>query len=287
MRRFLFILFLLAGALGAASQEVRDSPFSSEMEDSVSALAIKPLKPSQMRRLLKQVIKRFKRDSEQEHEVGKYRIDATFNRDTLAPLSVSCTVFAEAGIALPYLKEDLQAREFKYEGPYKLTRMDSIYIGHYLNTFPLLSPNHVPSVIHLLYGFHGHIDKGTLLPFENYGETLLYYKVAAYSITNAAGKSVYRFVFTRNGMERFGKDQVYGKKYDVGELTGTAYFDSKTLRITQFKGYVRLPAESHVLHIRYQNDYDEEDDSPVLRRTLIRWEGNGTEIKASVRRTNN
>lgn len=287
MRRLLFILSLLAGALGATSQEMLPPPFSAEMEDSVSALAIKPLKPSQMRKLLKQVIKRFKRDSEQEHEVSKYRIDATFNRDTLAPLSVCCTVSAEAGIAFPHLSEALQAHEFKYEGPYKLTRMDSIYIGHYLNTFPLLSPNHVPSVIHLLYGFHGHIDKGTLLPFENYGETLLYYKIAAYRIANAAGKSVYRFVFTRNGMERFGKDQVYGKKYDVGELTGTAYFDSKTLRITQFKGYVRLPTESHVLHIRYQNDYDEEDDSPVLRRTLIRWEGNGTEIKASVRRTNN
>ena len=154
MRRLLPIIFLLCSAQFFA-QESQDSILW-EMEDSVSAMTIKLLKPSQTRKLLKQVIKRFQQDLQQEYKTGRYQITATFNRDSLAPFSVSRTVSAKAGIALPY--HDVESNDFKYEGTYKLKHRDSVYIAHYLNVFPLLSPNYVPWVIHLYYSYHGHIS---------------------------------------------------------------------------------------------------------------------------------
>ena len=280
MRRLLPIIFLLCSAQFFA-QESQDSILW-EMEDSISAMTIKLLKPSQTRKLLKQVIKRFQQDLQQEYKTGRYQITATFNRDTLAPLSVSRTVSAKAGIALPY--HDVRSNDFKYEGTYKLNHRDSVYIADYLNVFPSLSPNHVPWVLHLYYSYHGHIDKDALLPFENYSETVFYYNVTAYSIIDAAGRGAYRFIFTRNGVKRFGRDVVFGKKYDVGELTGTAYFDSRTLRITQFKGKARVPTEMHTIHYRIQNDYEEDNELPVLRQTKLVWEVKGTTIRVIIQK---
>ena len=284
--KHLLTIFLLVWAIQAFGQEPLDSAFwDVEMEDSVSAMAIKPLDPLQTKTLLKQIIKRFKQDLKQKHEVCKYRTDATFIRETLAPFSVSRITYGKPGIALHYPDDDFKLflfPKFSYEGPYELTNRDSLYIGHYLNTFPKICPNYLPWVLHLYYTVHGHIDKEALLPFEDYNETLQYYKVTAYSIFDAAGRSVYRFIFARNGVKRYGKDVVYGKKYDVGELVGTAYFDSQSLRILQFNGKGRVPTEDHVINIRFQNDYDEDKGSPALRQTKLVWEAKGTKIKATV-----
>ncbi|MBR4131262.1 MAG: hypothetical protein IKU02_10150 [Bacteroidaceae bacterium] len=286
--KHLLPIFLLVWAAQAFGQEPLDSAFwDAEMEDSVSAMAIKPLDPSQTKKLLKQIIKRFNQDLKQKHEVGKYRTDATFIRETLAPFSVSRIESLKPGIAPHNPDNDFQLfllPKFNYEGPYELTYRDSLYISHYLNTFPRICPNYLPTVPHLYNTIRGHIDKGPLLPFEEFSETMYYYKVTAYSIFDAAGRSVYRFTFARNGVKRYGKDVVYGKKYDVGELVGTAYFDSQSLRILQFNGKGRVPTEDHVINIRFQNDYDEDNGSPALRQTKLVWEAKGTKIKATVQR---
>ena len=277
------LLLLLVMAIYPQEQQ-NSSAYLEEMDDSISALAIKPIKPSQTKKLLKQIIKRFKQDLKQEHEVGKYRTDATFIREMLAPFSVCRIASAKPGIALSHPDNDYRSLKFDYEGPYELTYQDSSYINHYLNTFPKICSNYLPWVLHLYYTVHGHIDKGPLLPFEKYSETMYYYRVTAYSIFDAAGRSVYRFTFARNGVKRYGKDMVYGKKYDVGELVGTAYFDSQSLRILQFNGKARVPTESHIINIRLQNDYDEDNGSPVLRQTKLVWEAKGTKIKAKIHR---
>ncbi|MBQ7463192.1 MAG: hypothetical protein IJS63_13270 [Bacteroidaceae bacterium] len=282
MKHLMTLLLLLTWAqMGLAQVPLEFAYSEAEKEDSVSALAITPLKPAQTRKLLKRVIKQFRQDFEQEHDVVKYHIDATFNRDSLAPFSVR----AAAGFAFDSYAS-LRMHEFKYEGPYRLNHADTAYICNYLETFLRLSPNYVPPLLHLDTSFHGPIDKGPLLPFEKYGETVFYYNVTAYSIVDAAGRSIYRIVFARNGEKRIGIDHVYGKKYDVGELTGTAYFDCSTLHMTQFKGNARLMHYGHVIRIRYQNDYDENKGKLVLRQTKIVWESKGTKIRAAIHRLN-
>ena len=70
----------------------------------------------------------------------------------------------------------------------------------------------------------------------------------------------------------------------MGELTGSAYVDSRTLRLTQFKGNARLPTELHTIRIRYQNDYDEDKGLPVLQQTKLVWEAKGTKINATIQK---
>ena len=294
IRRLLLFMFLLHSAAAVYGQIAPDSIYSVEKEDSVSSLAIKLLKPSQTRKLLKQIIERFQLDLQQEHEMGKYRIDATFSRDTLAPFSVSRTITAKAGVALSRSDVTSTIYEYDYQGTYKLNRQDSIYIGGYLNQFAQLSPDHVPYVSPISMGRRTpygpslrnmwiHVGNA-LLPLRDYKTTSYYYKVEAYSIDDASGRGVYRIIFSRNGESRLIK---YGdKKYDVGELTGTAYFDSSTLSMTKFKGKARLLSDKHVIHITYLIDYKKESDTPILQRNRILYEAGGTKIRATVQRLN-
>ena len=93
---------------------------------------------------------------------------------------------------------------------------------------------------------------------------------------------MYRFVFDRNEVIRVFK--YAGRKYNVGEVTGMAYFDSRTLHITKFKGRARLISDQHVILLRYNIDYDITDNKSVLRRIKIEWDAGGTLINATVRR---
>lgn len=283
-----FIL-LLFSCMTVSAQESPVSAFTAEMEDSISSLSIKPLKSSRTRELLKQVIRRFGQDVQQEREVGKYQIEATFSRENLSPFSVCRTVSAKAGVALNRNDVSSAMYAFDYNGAHELNRQDSIYIARYLNQFAQLSPDHVPYISPVSmsrrtpYTSTMWIHLGNaLLPLRDYSTTMQYYRVTAYSIEDASGRGVYRFVFTRNKESRLFK--YAGKKYDVGEVTGTAYFDSHTLCLTQFKGNARLPSDKHVIHIKYQIDYERMHDEPVLRQNRILLEAGGTAIKASVQR---
>lgn len=288
--RVLFFIIMLLSAVITSAQEPLESSFFADREDSISALAIKPVKKPY--KLLKKVIKQLQLDSQQRPDVCKYNINATFRRDALESFSVNRSVTAEAGIDLK--REDVKkTREFCYIGSYELHRQDSSFIRGYLNQFALLSPNHVPYMNAVLVGktspYPSFRSLGiylgeVLYPLKKYKTTSCYYNVTAYSIDDASGRGTYRLHFVRNREKHTVK--YAGKVYDLGEVTGTAYFDSHTLHIMQFKGKARLLSHQHVVHLRYHIDYDATGGTPVLRRIRIIWEAGGTVIEATVEKVN-
>ena len=277
MRRFLSVIILFCTAQ-AFAQVYTDSAFWEEKEDTVSSISIKRLKPAQAKKLLDKVITQIKRDAKQKHEVGKYQIEATFCRDTLPPFTVGSFISTEAGIGLGWegIHETLY-KAFYYKGDYELNRRDSDYVKAYLKAFALLSPVHIvqPYLIGVKFG-------DVLNPFMDYNTTLRFYNFAAYSIEDDSGRGVYRLLFVRNKKPRL--FEFRGVKYDIGEVVGSAYFDRRTLRMTQFKGEAHLPTYQHVVRLRYQIDYDEKDEAAVLRQNKITWEWCGTVIKAIVQK---
>ncbi|HAE24008.1 MAG TPA: hypothetical protein DCG33_01590 [Prevotellaceae bacterium] len=270
-----------------AQTNLEDFSLSLVKEDSISLLSIKPVKHP--KKLLKQVIAQFQEDRMQYKE-GTYQIDAIFLRDSLAPLSVRCTIPAKAGITFdesyPGFYESTS--DFTCEEPYKLFRNDSIYLGKYLRAFARLNPIWAPWTYQVPIGtllpnikLRVHLAE-PLYPLKQYNTTVAYYDISAYHVADASGRGVYRFVFDRNREIRLFKYD--GRKYDVGEVTGVTYFDSQTLHITKFKGRARLISDQHIVLIRYNIDYDTDDGNPVLRRIKIAWEAGGTSINATVRR---
>jgi len=283
------ILSSLISAISAmAHTNQEESSFLREKEDSLSTLSIKPVKHPKS--LLKKVIAQFQEDMLQ-YEEGTYQIDAIFRRDSLAPLSVKCIVPANAGITFDETHPEFyeSTNNFTCEGPYKLFRSDKTYIGNYLRAFARLSPVRVPWFWQVPIGprlpyfrIQGVHLADPLYPLDKYNTTTCYYDISAYHIVDTSGRGVYRFVFDRNEVIRVFK--YAGRKYNVGEVTGMAYFDSRTLHITKFKGRARLISDQHVILLRYNIDYDITDNKSVLRRIKIEWDAGGTLINATVRR---
>ena len=264
MKRILPILFLLL-AVNAFGQTPLDSIFPMETEDSVSALAIKPItKPE---KLLKQVIERLQLDLQQKHKVRKYRIEATFWQETLVPFSFGCTLSAEAGVGL----EKVELDELWYEGPYELNAVDTAHLKAFLRQFATLSPVHA----HKVYSEYGKAAS----PLLKYKDTRNMYNVKAFDIDDASGRGVYRFQFIwAKGQPK----DIFERAVNKGEITGTAYFDHSSLRLKDFKG------EAHFLtkydtRLRYQIDYYEKTKTPILRQIRIAGTRDNMLMQATVR----
>ena len=249
-KRLIFILFFIIKALESSSQVPWDFAYSDEKEDSISALAIKPLaKPE---KLLKQIIQRLELDLQQKHKVRKYKVEATFWQETLVPFSFGCSLSAEAGVGL----EKVELDEFWYEGPYDLNNQDTIQLKDFLRQFATLSPVHA----HRVYS-----GNNAASPLLKYRDTRNMYDVKAFDIDDASGRGVYRFQFIwKKGQPR----DIFERAFNKGEITGTAYFDHSSLRLKDFKG------EAHFLtkydtRIRYQIDYYKNTKTPILRQIKI------------------
>ena len=272
MKRLLPILLLLCAAQ-AFSQEPLDSVSFAEMEDSISSLAFKRLKSTQADKLLWKVIRRCNKDLQQKHEVSKYNIIATFNRDSFPSYSINCVISAEAGIGLEKVKLD----DFISSGVYELTRRDSIYIREYLRTFVTLSPISARGWFFIPVGS----KVGLLSPFLDYSRTTKYYYMGAYSISDEMGRGVYRMVFVRNKKRQL---KNVDRRYDPPEITGTAYIDTNTYQLKQFKGKAYLPTLQYDPYLNYQVDYEENCDTPILKQINISWSRDKTLIRATVSR---
>lgn len=289
IKYLIFFNLLMLSTVTTLAQVSFESVLQEEARDSMSSLAIKPIKHHG--KLLRRIIKQLQQDLQDTKEDGCYRVEATFSRDTLAPFSVSCTIPAKVGITFDYDDSNLyeSTDNFLYEGPYKLTRQDRNYIQKYLRQFALLSPVHVPQLNAIVMGHRTlhqetlgiHLGE-TLYPLKKYYQTTSYYDVTAYSIDDAKGRGTYRFLFDRNREKRL--FTYGGKQYDIGGVTGTAYFDSHTLHITKFLGKARLLSNLHTVHLHYNIDYSERGGKPVLKRIRIIWNGDGTVIRATVQK---
>lgn len=264
MKRLLPILLLLWAAQ-VYSQEPLDTTFM-EKEDSISALYIKPIRKPE--KLLKRVIERLQYDLQLKHEVRKFQIDANFSQGALVPFSASCIVSAEAGVGL----ENVHLDEFNYEGPYELALADSIYIKHFLLQFVTLSPIHA----HKAY-WETYKAKSPLL---NHKETMRWYNVTADSIADEKGRSVIRFRFNWKSKQRADFDW----EHYNGEIIGLAYFDSRTLRLKQFKGGAYLPSLKYITRLYFQNDYEEKSKTPVVKQITVSGTKDDMVMKATVQK---
>ncbi len=250
MKRVLLLLCFLPWLLSASSQELTDSAFwDVEMEDSISAMAIKPIK--EPKELLDSIIAQLIRDW-----------DFPFPKHPTYPVVSSYFFPAESGIKL---KTTGKPEYFRFEGPVKLTPQDSAGVMFCLAIFSTSSPilDHVNS--------RSVSDKKTKK--EIFQKLMSLYDVKVYSITDESGRGVYRVNYTPNK-----KITATNWGYYFLMVTGTAYFDLKTLRIIQAKGDISYCEYYPKLEVTrggsYQIDYEMEGDTPVFKR---KWSGSKEE----------
>lgn len=184
--------------------------------------------------------------------MGRYKVDATFNQDYLVPFSASLLFTAEAGVGL----EKVKAEEFSYYGTYELAQQDTADITGHLLQFATLSPVHAHKAF---YGYEA------MSPLVNAKETLRCYDVMADSIADAKGRTVLRFRFSWKEKQR--KDFDWGRYQ--GHIAGTAYFDSRSLAIRQFKGEAHLPSLKYITNLNCLVSYGRKEGQPVVLRQSV------------------
>ena len=267
MKRFISIILLLVAVQGFA-QEPLDSAFlDAEMEDSVSAMAIRPVEHPE--ELLDSIIAQLIRDWEHQPTVAHwYRVENRtfpFPKHPTYPVVSSCIFPAGAGVKLKSLGK---SECFSFEGPVKLSPLDSAGIILGLD----MTSTHLPILDHVNYlSVSDYKSKK-----EVFKKLMSLYDVKVYSITDNSGRGVYRVSYTPNK-----KIKSYNWNFYSVMVTGSAYFDQKTLRLIHANGeqkycryYPKLEVSSGGI---YQVDYEMEGDTPALQRA---WFGSKEEKPA-------
>ena len=259
------ILLLLMLGHEVFSQEPLDSVYlAAEMEDSISSFAIRPLKHSN--KLLKQLMKQIELDAlQQVNEDRKYQVEATYTLDKLPPFTASCILPAKIdsipikGFTADSL--DLFLENISLKGPYKLTEKDSIRLKQILfdtaSSFCHRDKHKKKCELEINWPY-------MFAPYISYRKIARFCNVTAYSIDDASGRSVFRIQLTKKDRLRpgasIGNYVLPGYKVD-------AYFDSRTMQMTQFKFGTRGPSlRWKTTQTLRQYDYDIKDGKPILKR---------------------
>ncbi|MBP5390679.1 MAG: hypothetical protein J6Y40_01185 [Bacteroidales bacterium] len=266
MKHFACIIMLLLACLPPiVAQELSDSAFwDAEMEDSISGMAIMPVKKP--KELLDSIIAQLIRDWERKPTVAHwYRVENRtfpFPKHPTYPVVSSYIFPAGSGIILKTIGKP---EDFRFEGPVNLTPQDTAGVMFALDILSTSSPilDHVYS-----RSVSDNKTKGDI-----FQKLMSLYDVKVYSITDNSGRGVYRVNYTPNK-----KITATTWMYYEVMVTGTAYFDLKTLRILQAKGdksYCRYYPKREVTQGgSYQIDYEMEGDRPVFKR---KWNGSKDE----------
>ena len=258
------LLFMLVWSLSASSQELSESAYwRAEMEDSLSSLAIKPIKhPANV---LNKIVNKVLEDWEQKPKACKYRIEETDYINTPSMYTVKAIIHADANVWL----EPTKLEELTNEGPSKMTRGDSATIR---------------------LTFMAFAESGTILNLIDYAswsnkitkhyafkQLMRAYHIKVYSISDASGRGVYRVDFSPKKK----RNEDFSWRYDLHSFTGTAYFDSKTFNVTQVKvdnvqngsSFIsKRPSEKSTtpsaprLRVRYHIDFDVIGGMSVVKR---------------------
>ncbi len=289
MKHLLQVLFLFALAHGAAFAQISlDSAFWDEKEDSLSSLAIKPVKHP--KKLLKQVINRLHKDLQETHQARSYRVEGTFRRGSRPPFYASCIYHVEGDNGLEIVEpsnrdtNSIKApklEDFCYEGLYGLNREDSIYALFYLVDILKFSPSHSSNNYYQAYYPPS--------PFIYYEETARWYDVKAYEINYGQERGAYRILLKKK------KDRYLWRSGDknhwIPDIEFTAYFDQRSLRITQLKGQqIAKKGQAYPFDkmtdscTRFQADYDEKTGTPVLKQIRIISNSSNSTLNGTVRR---
>lgn len=256
MKRFLPFFLSLFWVLSASCQELPDSAkLMAEMEDSVSAMSIKPVEHPEL--LLKRCLERMEMDLMQKHSKRQYMYKMfIYYKGTLrAGLTVSkqATIEHDDGICLTGPDKILQWDVLNVKTPKKLKRstLDKL-------EFSLITNCDV-CFLHLQYDDGYYVERGVRLPV--YQDLVKYYDIEAYSIRNEDGRGVYRIDLGERKIKT--KDDEHSLAFPSYRIR--LYFDEKSLRLIQHRGdLVNMVGRLEC----YKYDYEEENGSPILKQAL-------------------
>lgn len=254
MKRWLPIFFLL-WAVQAFAQEPLDSAFmDAEVEDSISAMSIKPIK--RPKKLLDSIIVQVILDSEQKPLVCKYRTACTTGLHTSSPTTSSCILHAIANIQV---KSTGKGEEFRYDGPRRLTNLhDTASVYSALKS--CLDGDYMLGLVQKC------ADETSV--FQSFKYLMSLHHIKVYSISDEKGRGVYRVDFSPRKNIGYG---YHGFKYN-----GTAYFD-RNFHIKQIETDKIVPssfdimgrqAETliHTICQHYRMDFEEVDGKPIVKQ---------------------
>lgn len=256
MRIYLISAFLLLSGCVIA-QEHQEFSIPEEMEDSLSSLTVTPIeKPKE---LLKQIFNRIEQALLQKHEARRYLIKSSYNIDNMPPFLVRAIYPVESDNGLElcshFQKEKKRFEEFHIESKDDLVIRDTAWLK-------LWTLENFEGPVHLYTNKDFNSRVFSYLPWLlGYKDTMKRYKVKVYSITDETGRGVYRVDFVNNKKE----DPHWNNSSYT--FNATAFFDSRTLRMTQFNrahsySSTQIPADRH----RIQYDYEDRNGFPVLRQ---------------------
>ncbi len=254
MKRWLPI-FLLLGAVQALAQEPLDSAFlDAEIEDSISAMSIKPIK--RPKKLLDSIIVQVILDSEQKPLVCKYRTACTTGLHTSSPTTSSCILHAIANIQV---KSTGKGEEFRYDGPRRLTNLHDI-ASVYSALKSCLDGDYMLGLVQKC------ADETSV--FQSFKYLMSLHHIKVYRISDEKGRGVYRVDFSPRKNIGYG---YHGFKYN-----GTAYFD-RNFHIKQIETDKIVPSSFDIMGRQaetlihtacqyYRMDFEEVDGKPVVKQ---------------------
>ncbi len=258
MKRLLPFIFLL-WAIQTNSQVPLDSAYwDTEMEDSISAMSIVPIKHP--KELLDSIIVQVIRDSKQKPVRCMYQTMYTTDLHTSSPATSRCILHAIANIKI---KATGKGEKFHYEGPILPKNLNDTARVYFVLRDLLESS--------LLICMQEDNYFYTVPVFHEFKRWMSMHHIKVYRISDESGRGVYRVDFSPKKNIGYG---FHGTKFD-----GTAYFDKKTLRVIQIKTDLIQPSSfdvlgrqdkdgllSHTVCIREQTAFEEVGDTLVVKQ---------------------
>ena len=260
MKHFACIIMLLLACLPPiVAQELSDSTFlGAEMEDSISAMAIRPVEYPE--ELLMRALQQLEKDLQYKHSKRDYKFEAIFNIRIPPVLTVRRTYTVEGDNGINVLNlEHAQNGPLSFDGPYSVTLQDSADIEW------LIATGSYENELHLEMGGTSRVfyDLGDV--FSNFKLEKIYkgllnvYDVTAYCIGDETGRGVYRI-----HLEEKEKQKTQEAQMHFANRKMKWYMDCQSLRLIQ----VNEDREKRGWRILYRNDFGEENGTPVLKKSI-------------------
>ena len=253
MKHVSFFLCLLL-SLFVHSQEPADSAFLTELEDSVSAMAIKPVKHPE--ELLMMSLQRLEKDTQRKHSRREYLLNAVFCDKTPAPLSVSRMFSVEGDDGI-----DILNRQYATMGPLSMKGTYSQFADSTSVEFSLSCSNLMHFDVRGSKWTHVEISKA----FAYYGTPkevckgiLKVYDVTAYRIGDASGRGVYRIHFDEK------KSMSQSPGFENRKMKW--YLEGSSLRLIQINEDRYM--DKFGQRTLYRRDFEEEEGAPVLNKSI-------------------
>ncbi len=237
------------------------------MEDSVKAISILPIK--EPKGLLDSIIRQLIHDGELKPNLYKYEYNWTnYANTTREPIVVKAIMSAYSDLTI--------------EG---IEKTDSIYIKGlpyltkelYAQIDFAIALGIEPPRIYQLAKDISYAENMSL--YDAFKELMRAYHIKVYSITDETGRGVYRVNFARKRLRHLMPQMKFETVFN-----GVAYFDYKTLRLTQVKGEsisALSPDNQIVLTLKklrsvnplceYQIDFGEEDGKLYVKQIKQKW----------------